>query len=48
MDVARAGERMVKGEAQRREIDMLLDVSKQIEGTPSARLAMRRPGRSRA
>ncbi len=32
---------MVKGEAQRREIDMLLDVSKQIEGTPSARLAMR-------
>jgi NADH-quinone oxidoreductase subunit F len=25
-------ERMVKGEAQRREIDMLLDVSKQIEG----------------
>ncbi len=44
----RVMERLVKGEAQKREIDMLLDVTKQVEVTRSAPLATLPLGRSRA
>ena len=40
--------RMAEGRAEKREIDMLLDVSYQIEGHTICALAMPRPGRSRA
>jgi NADH-quinone oxidoreductase subunit F len=40
--------RMAEGRAQKREIDLLLDVTTRIEVTRSARSAMRRRGRSRA
>ena len=41
-------ERMAKGEAEHREIDLLLDVATRSKAIPSARLATPRPGRSRA
>ena len=43
----RVMDRLVKGEAEVEEIDMLLDVTKQVKGIRSARSATRRPGRSR-
>ncbi len=39
--------RMVKGDARASEIDLLQEVTKQVEGHPSAPWAMRQPGRSR-
>jgi hypothetical protein len=41
-------ERMVTGEADPKEIDMLLDVASQMEGHTICGWATRRPGRSRA
>jgi NADH-quinone oxidoreductase subunit F len=40
--------RMVEGRAEKREIDMLLDVSNRSRVTPSVRWAMQPPGRCRA
>ncbi len=48
LDVARDDPRMAEGRAEKREIDMLLDVTKQIEGHTICDWAMPRPGRSRA
>lgn len=44
----RVMERLVRGEAQKREIDMLLDVTNRSKAIRSARWATRRHGRSRA
>lgn len=44
----RVMERMVQGRAQKREIDMLFDVTKQVEGHTICALAMRPHGRSKA
>jgi NADH-quinone oxidoreductase subunit F len=44
----RVMDRLVRGEAEVEEIDMLLSSPSRSRGTRSARLAMRRPGRSRA